>query len=255
MFNFINIAYAEDVLVKCATIEHPEPCTINNLFDSLNLFSAYLLYTIFPFAFFFALIYAFIPVIKDPSNPGNINHLKHSLGMIAIGTLFVVGSFFLVRALFDSLGVSSPVLNDSFKQPSESMLFIDRAYAQDVIANQVTPSLNIKNPLEVESVKAILDILLNILFFIVVIAVVYGYVRGALLLVLSQQSPENIKKGKQWIIWTTVIAVVIFSSPKILGIIMDTVDSLKPRTGTVEVGCIDSSVIGGCAAAGLKSSE
>lgn len=263
MFNFVLAAEDSQSLVTCAVGTANTPCTISDLFSTLNNFSAYLLYTIFPFAFFFALMYAFLPVLKDPSNPANLNHLKKSLSMIAIGTFFVIGSYFLVRILLSSLGVTNSAVNNAIEEPQKSSsLPFTIAYAESFVdcdgdgVNDGSSPLKICNPIKSQFVEEILSIMLNFGFFLVVIGLIYGYIRGALYLVTSQQIPEGIKKGKQWIIWTTIVGVVLFSAPTILGIIIDTVDSLKPKTrATVEVGCIDSSVVGGCAAAGLKSSE
>lgn len=253
MFNTVFAQTTENGgLVNCAIGAANTPCTIADIFVTLNNFVAFLLYTIFPFAFFFAIMYAFIPILKDPSNAGNIEHMKKSLIKITIGTLFVVGAFFFVRFIISSIGLKNSAVNSSFDQntdtinSSQSSLLFDYAYAENT--ESADSSVFIKDPLENATVKTVLSGLINFMYFFVVLAIAYGYLRGAFLLVTSQQNPGNIVKGKLWVLWTTIVAVVLFAAPLILGIITDTVDSLKSdnKKPVIEVGCIDSSVVGGC---------
>jgi hypothetical protein len=200
-------------IVDCGN-DGEDPCTIDNLIDLANNFGEYILKVVFPAAFFIGIFFCVYPLLKDPTNPENIKAAKERFLKLVIGTGFMLGAFLLVKAVLLGIGVSDgKVMNSvvSFRD-----FFMTSANAQSVFAN----------PLESLSIQNIILGITNILTFFAFIGIILGIVRGVILLMLGQQNPENLQKGKKWLMYTLLVATIVFGAELGYNIIKDTVTSV-----------------------------
>lgn len=237
MFSFLPISYAQNKvpvakdkagqevsLVTCATSQNDKPCTLNDLSETFKLVGQYIIKIIFPAAFFFGIFMIVLPLLKNPNNPEYRSQAKMNLIKLVIGTLLMVGAYFIIRAVLSSLGLGqgSTILQETVKvNPPQSFNFniIDRAYAQKTIGS-------FENPLENTSVQGVLSGIINVMVYVATIGIIISIIRGVMYLVTSQENPENLKKGKTWIIWSLVCALIVFGAQTFHGMIVNTVDSV-----------------------------
>ncbi len=206
-----------DGIVPCGnSTSTANRCKIDDLFTLGSRFASYIIAVIFPALFFFGLYMTLWPLIKDPNSSTNRTQAKQNGMKLLIGTAFVLGAYLIVQSLlaslgFDGSGVFKKTINTN---TTVSFLGLERAYAEG--------DGSFVNPLTTTSVQSVLGGLVNMVTFIAVIGIIYGLIRGVMYLMLGQENPENIKKGKTWIIWTLAIAAVVFGAQTLLSLISNT---------------------------------
>jgi hypothetical protein len=82
------------------------------------------------------------------------------------------------------------------------------------------------NPLDSVSVQSVVSGISNIIVYIGTLWVIYLYIRGGILFVMSQEKPDNLTKAKKSVFWATVIGICIFGAELIYTALVDTTNSL-----------------------------
>ena len=239
VFNNINNVYAQDKIdgaengivtcgrgysVKGTGVE--KPCTIDDIFKQANNLAGFILKVIFPVIFFFGLFMIAWPLVNQMgggANPASIALAKKRGGYLVVGTVFTVGAFLIIKALLSSLGyketdtIQAPVNSNA----NTSYIFVERVYAEGA-----GPLGFLPNPLADVSVqKATLGVA-NVFAYIIIVCAILGIVRGVMYLLLTQQDPGNIEKGKKWILGSLAAAALIFGAQLFYSIIVDTASSV-----------------------------
>ncbi len=239
VFNNINNAYAQktvdgapDGIVICGRgydvkgTDVNKPCTIDDIFKQANNLAGFILKVIFPVIFFFGLFMIAWPLVNQMgggANPASIALAKKRGGYLVVGTVFTVGAFLIIKALLSSLGYKE---TDTIQVPvnsnaNTSYLFVERVYAEGA-----GPLGFLPNPLADISVqKATLGVA-NVFAYIIIVCAILGIVRGVMYLLLTQQDPGNIEKGKKWILGSLAAAALIFGAQLFYSIIVDTASSV-----------------------------
>ncbi len=187
-------------------------CTIDDLVGLADNIGNYVISVIFPAVFFIGLLFTIYPILKDPTNPQNLKESKGRGLKLLIGSAFMLGAYLLVKAVLSSIGVKNP------------NLIKGTVGIQDFLVTHSYAAGNaFSNPLDDVSIQNIILGIVNILTFAAFIGIVLGLVRGVMLLMLGQQNPEYIKKGKQWIIYTLLVAAIVFGAEMLYNIINTTV--------------------------------
>lgn len=215
-------------LVTCGNDPTQPPCTLSDLFTVSNLFAEYVIKFFLPAVFFIGLFLTVLPILKNPNSPENLADAKGRLIKLLIGTGIVIGAYMIVRVVLLALGVDSgsDVLQKAVGGTSFHIPFVEYAYGQaDPGAN--TGKFN--NPLSNITIQAVISGIANIVLYIGVLGVIYGYIRSAILFVMSQDNPNNLTKAKTWVFWTTAVALVIFGAEVIYTTLVDTTNSLLPK--------------------------
>jgi hypothetical protein len=201
-----------DTIVKCGNdSDVKNACTIDDLFSLATNVGDYVITVVFPAVFFIGLLFTVYPILKDPTNPTNIAEAKSRLWKLLIGSGFMLGAYLLVKAVLVGIGLNT----DGVFKKVVSFLNegpITTAYAQ-----------SFTNPLQSVSVQSVILGVVNVFTFLAVIGIILGIIRGVIFLMLGQENPEYIKKGKTWIIYTLLVAAVVFGSQMIFNVITDTV--------------------------------
>jgi hypothetical protein len=215
-------------LVTCGNTGQ-DPCTLSDLFTVSNLFAEYVIKFFLPAVFFIGLFLTILPILKNPNSPENLADAKGRLIKLLIGTAIVVGAYMIVRVVLLSLGVDSgsDVLQRAVGGTSFHIPFVEYAYGQTTPA-PTTSSGKFDNPLSSLTIQAVISGVANIVVYLGVIGVIYGYIRSAILFVMSQDNPNNLTKAKTWLFWTTVVGLVILGAEVIYTVLVDTTNSLLP---------------------------
>ncbi len=211
-------------LVTCGNVDQ-KVCQLSDLFSVANLFAEYVIKFFLPTLFFVGLFLTFWPIIKNPSSAEALAEAKGRFIKLLIGTVVVVGAYLIVRVVLLSIGVDSGsgVLQKAVGgKPSLNVPFIERVYAAEDTEN--TGKFN--NPLDSVSIQTVVAGIANIVVYLGTIGVIYLYIRGAMYLVMSQERPENLSKGKKYIFWATVIGLCIFGAEMIYTTLVDTTNSI-----------------------------
>ncbi len=198
-------------LVSCGNAGQ-DPCTIDDLVGLADNLGNYVISVIFPAVFFIGLLFTIYPILKDPTNPQNLKDSKGRGIKLLIGSAFMLGAYLLVKAVLSSIGVKNPNIIKGTVGMQDFL--VTHAHAA---------GSTFSNPLDDVSIQNIILGIVNILTFAAFIGIVLGLVRGVMLLMLGQQNPEYIKKGKQWIIYTLLVAAIVFGAEMIYNIINTTV--------------------------------
>lgn len=201
-------------LVTCGNAGQ-DPCTIDDLTGLADNLGNYVISVIFPAVFFIGLLFTIYPILKDPTNPQNLKDSKGRGIKLLIGSGFMLGAYLLVKAVLSSIGVKNPNLIKGTVGIKDFL--VTHSYAA------TSTSGTFSNPLENVSIQNIILGIVNLLTFFAFIGIVLGLVRGVMLLMLGQQNPEYIKKGKQWIIYTLLVAAIVFGAEMLYNIINTTV--------------------------------
>jgi hypothetical protein len=202
-------------IVKCGN-SGQEPCRIDDLFTLASNVGNYVITIVFPAVFFLGLLFTVYPLLKDPTNPHNITEAKSRLWKLLIGTGFMLGAYLLVKAVLISIGLDINT-NNSFDKVISFLNTnpVNVAYAQ-----------NFTNPLDSVSVQSVILGVVNILTFLAVIAIILGIIRGVILLMLGQENPDYVKKGKKWIVYSLLVAAIIFGAELMFDMINTTIKSI-----------------------------
>lgn len=202
-------------IVNCGnssgTEQQMKPCTIDDLFSLATNVGDYVITVIFPAVFFLGLLFTVYPILKDPTNPGNIAEAKSRLWKLLIGSGFMLGAYLLVKAILSSIGIKDTAVFQ------KTVGFLNEGYVSVAYAQGFT------NPLESVSVQNVILGVVNVLTFFAVIGIILGIIRGVILLMLGQENPEYVKKGKKWIIYSLLVAVIVFGAELIYNVIDTTV--------------------------------
>jgi hypothetical protein len=207
-------------IVSCGNATGTENrCRIDDLFSLGSRFASYIISVIFPALFFFGLYMTLWPLIKDPNSSANRTQAKQNGMKLLMGTAFVLGAYLIIQSILASLGfvdtgIFKKTVNTSTSTQTVSFMGIEKAYAEG--------DGSFVNPLTTTSVQNVLGGLVNMVTFIAVLGIIYGLIRGVMYLMLGQENPENIKKGKTWIVWTLAIAAVVFGAQTLLSLISNT---------------------------------
>lgn len=216
------------VLVRCGNTGQ-DPCTLSDLFTVSNLFAEYIIKFFLPVVFFIGLFLTILPILKNPNSPENLADAKGRLIKLLIGTAIVVSAYMIVRVVLLSLGVDSgsDVLQRAVGGTSFHIPFVEYAYGQTTPAPTAN-SGKFNDPLSNITIQAVISGIANIVVYLGVIGVIYGYIRSAILFVMSQDNPNNLTKAKTWVFWTTVVGLAIFGAEVIYTTLVDTTNSLLP---------------------------
>lgn len=202
-------------LVNCGN-SGQDPCTIDNLIELANRFGEYILKIIFPSVFFLGLFFTIYPILKDPNNPTNIAEAKRRGWKLLIGTSIMLGAYLIIKAILISIGADDN--GNVFKKTVG--LFYNNIFSHAYAAE------SFKNPLQSVSIQSILSGIFNLLAYFAIIGIIAGIVRGVILLMLGQENPDYVKRGKKWIIYTLLVALIVFGAEMIYNVISDTVGSV-----------------------------
>ena len=230
-------------LVNCGNSVNEAPCQLSDLFSVANLFAEYVIKFFLPVVFFIGLFLTFWPIVKNPSSGEALAEAKSRLIKLLIGTGIVVGAYVIVRTVLLALGVDSgsDVLQRAVGgKPSMNIPFVERAYADylpgptGVTSNQNpnnktadnSNSGKFNNPLDSVSVQSVVSGISNIIVYIGTLWVIYLYIRGGILFVMSQEKPDNLTKAKKSVFWATVIGICIFRAELIYTALVHTPNSL-----------------------------
>ena len=93
-------------------------------------------------------------------------------------------------------------------------------------SNSGSGSGKFNNPLDSVSIQTVVAGIANVVVYLGTIGVIYLYIRGAMYLVMSQERPDNLSKGKKYIFWATVIGLCIFGAEMIYTTLVDTTNSI-----------------------------
>jgi hypothetical protein len=198
-------------------------CRIDDLFDLSTKFASYIIAVIFPALFFFGLYMTLYPLIKDPDNPTNRAESRQNGMKLLIGTVFVLGAYLIVKSILVSIGLTDDkVFQKVIKTENGpvSFLGIEKAFAQDSKVPKNSGSFG--NPLTEVTVQNVLGGIINVVTFIAVLGIIYMLIRGVMYLMLGQENPGNISKGKTWIMWGLIVAALVFGAQMILSILSNT---------------------------------
>ncbi len=210
---YIGVANAQNEelnLVTCGnTSLATDKCTIGDIFGLANNIGVFSLTVLFPIVFFIGLFISIFPLLRDPNVPANRAQAKSNAMKVLIGSLIMVGAYAFVKILLATIGTNPNILKQVTSFFTDPILGV--AYAAD------KPFFS--NPLDNVSVQNVLGGIINFLVFLSVIGIIIGIVRGVMLLLLGQENPENIKKGKTWIIYSLIIAAIVFGAEMIYNII------------------------------------
>lgn len=219
----------ETTLVTCGN-EGQAPCTLSDLFTVSNLFAEYVIKFFLPAVFFIGLFLTILPILKNPNSPENLADAKGRLIKLLIGTGIVIGAYMIVRVVLLALGVDSgsDVLQKAVGGTSFHIPFVEYAYGQSTPAPAAN-SGKFNNPLSNITIQAVISGVANIVVYLGVLGVIYGYIRSAIFFVMSQDNPNNLTKAKTWVFWTTVVALVIFGAEVMYTTLVDTTNSLLPK--------------------------
>jgi uncharacterized membrane protein len=66
----------------------------------------------------------------------------------------------------------------------------------------------------------------NMFVFIIIVGAVLGIIRGVMLLLTTQEKPENLIKGKQWIFRSLGAAAIVLGAQMFYNLITDAVTSV-----------------------------
>jgi hypothetical protein len=216
----IGIANAQEktnadlALVRCGnTADLGDRCKIGDLFELASRIGEFALSVLLPMIFFVGVFIAVFPLLRDPNVPANRAQAKHNGIKLLIGTLIIVGAYAFVKILLGVIGANPNVLVSAQMFLTEPM--IGKASAQ-----------TFSNPLNNVNVQNVMYGISNFLVYVAVIGIIMGIVRGVMLLLLGQENPENIKKGKIWIIYSLIIAAIVFGAEMIYNIIDSTARSI-----------------------------
>jgi hypothetical protein len=216
-------------LVTCGNDPSQAPCTLSDLFTVSNLFAEYVIKFFLPAVFFIGLFLTILPILKNPNSPENLADAKGRLIKLLIGTGIVIGAYMIVRVVLLALGVDSgsDVLQRAVGGTSFHIPFVEYAYGQTTPA-PTTSSGKFNNPLSNVTIQSVISGIANVVLYLGVIGVIYGYIRSAIFFVMSQDNPNNLTKAKTWVFWTTAVALVIFGAEVIYNILVSTTNSLLP---------------------------
>ena len=246
-------------LVTCGNIEQ-KACTIDDIFDTLNNFAGFILKVIFPGVFLFGIFMVAWPLINQfgsgEPNPAKNAEVKKRLKYLVIGTIFTVGAFLIVKAVLSGAGykgvdnITNPIDNNA------TSFIIERAYAQN--SNSAGPlnssgfgnptnsnapgplnsggfgagnakessSLFLPNPLANVTVQDMILGIANILIYVIIVGAILGIIRGVMYLLLTQENPANLEKGKMWILRSLIAVGIALGAQLIYSIVVNTVSSV-----------------------------
>lgn len=91
----------------------------------------------------------------------------------------------------------------------------------------VTGSSRLLNPLKVDSIEKLLQLILDILLIFAVPIIVFFIIYSGFLFVTAQGNEEQLKKAKNALLWTVIGAVILLGAKVILDVIVNTVTSLQ----------------------------
>ncbi len=211
-----NLEGKSESIVNCGNsigdATQTKPCTIDDLFGLATSVGDYVITVVFPAVFFIGLLFTVYPILKDPTNPGNIAEAKSRLWKLLIGSGFMLGAYLLVNAILSGIGLENAGGKFEKVVAFLNQDFISVAYAQ-----------GFTNPLDSVSVQSVILGIVNVLTFLAVIGIILGIVRGVILLMLGQENPEYVKKGKKWIVYSLLVAAIVFGAEMIYNVIDTTV--------------------------------
>jgi hypothetical protein len=203
---------ATSSIVDCGNTGQ-DPCRIDDLFALASNVGNYVITVVFPAVFFLGLLFTVYPILKDPTNPGNIAEAKSRLWKLLIGSGFMLGAYLLVKAILSGIGFDV----DESNVFGEVVSFLNQGIITVAYAQGFT------NPLDSVSVQSVILGIVNVLTFMAVIGIILGIIRGVILLMLGQENPDYVKKGKKWIVYSLLVAAVVFGAELIYNVIDTTV--------------------------------
>ena len=227
---------AESGIVICGKGNDPkDACTISKIFEQASNLAGFIIKILFPAMFFFGLFMIAFPLVnifQGEVSPEAIATAKKRGKLLLMGTVFVIGSFLIVKSILTTLDyngadtIVNPIKSNvnSSSSPT-SYIFIEKAYAQSTGTSKDALSF-IPNPLKnIEVQKAMLGVA-NIFVFIIITLCILGIIRGVLFLLLTQENPENLERGKKWIIRSLIAAAIVLGAQLMYSLIVDTVSSI-----------------------------
>jgi hypothetical protein len=200
-------------------------CTINDIFITMNQFSGFLIKVIFPALFFFGLFMVLWPLINQFQNESAnaLNTAKQRAKMLVVGSGFVIGAFLIVRAILAAFGYKDL---DTIDKTTYMQNFIKDIFPTALAQSSTDTASKFPNPLADSTIQDIILSIANVLAFIIIIFAILGIVRGVMYLLLTQESPENLQKGKKWIFWSLIAVAATLGAELFINIIQDTAVSI-----------------------------
>ncbi|MDQ5957563.1 MAG: hypothetical protein QG614_538 [Patescibacteria group bacterium] len=217
---------SEGPLVTCGN-PGSTACKLDDLFVVLNNFAGFILKVIFPALFIFGIFMIALPLLNQigegGENPGAIQLAKKRGVYLLWGTIFVVGAFFIIKAILAGIGFKEidKIENTVKTSSAASYTIIERAAAQSSSTEGYFP-----NPLKDTTVQSIVLGLANIFVFLIIVGAVLGVIRGVLYLLTTQENPNNLGKGKKWIFRSLLAIVLVLSAQFMISLITNTVSSV-----------------------------
>jgi hypothetical protein len=217
-------------------------CKLADLYPTLERFSVFIVQFLFPMIFFTGIFLTVLPILKNPDSPENRAQAKANFIKLGVGTLFITGAYFIIKSILLGLGVYDtkivPAPATTTYAPVQMQIqassfagFIERAHAQDFPSTDPAPSTpapassdsigTFANPLKDVTIQGVLMGIANIVFYFAILGVVYGTIRGVLYLLLTQENPDNLRKGKVWLLWSMVAAVLVLGANTFLNVIIN----------------------------------
>ena len=216
-------------------------CKLADLYPTLARFAEFIVQYLFPMIFFTGIFLTVLPILKNPDSPENRAQAKSNFIKLGVGTLFITGAYFIIKSILLGLGVydtkivtppaTTYVPVQMQIQASIFAGFIEHAHAQDFPPTGPAPTTpapastdsigTFANPLKDVTIQGVLMGIANIVFFFAILGVVYAIIRGVLYLLLTQQNPDNLRKGKVWLMWSMVAAVLVLGAQTFLDVIVN----------------------------------
>jgi hypothetical protein len=195
-------------------------CKIDDLFKTLNQFAGVLIKVVFPAVFFFGLFMTVTPILWSADKPEALALAKSRFKYVAIGTGVVLGAYLIVKVVLTSLGFKeSDTVQPTFGNYIN--IFVNTAYAADADCTS-----SICNPLSIGSVQDVIRNITNTVGFLAIVGSVIAIVRGVIFLMLSQENPDFVKRGKKWIIGGLGVAALFLGGEMIYNLIVNTAKSV-----------------------------
>ncbi len=209
-------------------------CKLADLYPTLARFAEFIVQYLFPMIFFTGIFLTVLPILKNPDSPENRAQAKSNFIKLGVGTLFITGAYFIIKSILLGIGVYDTKIVAPAATTSFAPSFIERAHAQAEIpytppattpTTPVAPASSdsigtFANPLKDVTIQGVLMGIANIVFFFAILGVVYAIIRGVLYLLLTQQNPDNLRKGKVWLMWSMVAAVLVLGAQTFLDVIV-----------------------------------
>lgn len=88
-------------------------------------------------------------------------------------------------------------------------------------------SVQLENPLNVDSIEALLSLILDIIVIFATPVIVFFVIYSGFLFVTAQGNEDRLKKAKTTFLWTIIGGLIVLGASAILAIIVATIGSIQ----------------------------